>query len=215
MNRFNETNNEKGHPMGRPRKTNVKRNASGRSYGEQGIHPETLAIRERHLREAGVPLTFMKREMTQHGWREVEKRTAEDRMAGYTLGLLRLRDKSDPASISQAQFEAGDAFCRIVHRHALVMGYKLSVPSPSLILTGEGGSGREDDEETIARVRARYRACFDALMEATRAQGPNGGPRLWQVTYGVCVENWPAGSLTAADYGLLRTGLNVLARVVG
>ena len=95
------------------------------------------------------------------------------------------------------------------------MGYKLSVPSPSLILTGEGGSGREDDEETIARVRARYRACFDALMEATRAQGPNGGPRLWQVTYGVCVENWPAGSLTAADYGLLRTGLNVLARVVG
>ena len=219
MNHFDEAKqepfNKKGHPMGRPRKTNVKRNASGRSYGEQGIHPETLAIRERHLREAGVPLSFMKREMTQHGWREVEKRTAEDRMAGYTLGLLRLRDKSDPASISQAQFEAGDAFCRIVHRHALVMGYKLSVPSPSLILTGEGGSGREDDEETIARVRARYRACFDALMEATRAQGPNGGPRLWQVTYGVCVENWPAGSLTAADYGLLRTGLNVLARVVG
>ena len=111
MNHFDEarqeTFNKKGHPMGRPRKTNVKRNASGRSYGEQGIHPETLAIRERHLREAGVPLTFMKREMTQHGWREVEKRTAEDRMAGYTLGLLRLRDKSDPASISQAQFEAG------------------------------------------------------------------------------------------------------------
>ena len=59
MNHFNEATNEGGLSMARPRKTNVKRNASGRIRSEQGIHPETLAIRERHLREAGVPLTFM------------------------------------------------------------------------------------------------------------------------------------------------------------
>jgi hypothetical protein len=74
--------------MGRPRKTNVRRDASGKSRGEEGIHPWTLEARERKLREAGVPLTFRKMEMTKLGWTQVEKRTASDRMSGFTLGAL-------------------------------------------------------------------------------------------------------------------------------
>jgi hypothetical protein len=196
--------------MGRPRKTNVRRDASGKSRGEEGIHPETLTARERRLREAGVPLTFRKMEMTKLGWREVTKRTATDRMSGFTLGILRLRGKGDPGGISEEQFNAGDGFCRIVHQHAAVMGYRLSVPSPSLMLIGLGGSSHEDDAETIARVRRRFQRCFDALMEASRADGK----RVWQVTYGVCVENWSPGQLSAEDFGSLRTGLNALRKVV-
>lgn len=188
--------------MARPRKSNVRREPSGRiSRSEHQIHPETLAVRERMLVAAGVPLTFKKVEMG----REVEKRTAEDRMAGFTLGVLRLRPKGDPGSISQEQYEAGDKFCRTIHQHAAVMGYKLNVPSPSYFL-GRGGSSREDDEDEIKRVRESFRRAFDALMEASATHGK----RVWQVTYGVCVENWPHGALSAADYGHLRTGLNVL-----
>ena len=196
--------------MGRPRKTNVRRDASGKSRGEEGIHPWTIEARERKLREAGVSLTFRKMEMTKLGWTEVEKRTASDRMSGFTLGILRLRGKGDPGGISEEQFIAGEAFCRIVHQHAAVMGYRLSVPSPSLMLIGLGGASREDDAETIARVRRSFRRCFDALMEASRSHGK----RVWQVTYGVCVENWSPGQLSAEDYGSLRTGLNALRKVV-
>jgi hypothetical protein len=90
------------------------------------------------------------------------------------------------------------------------MGYRLSVPSPSLMLIGLGGASYEDDADTIARVRRSFRRCFDALMEASRSHGK----RVWQVTYGVCVENWSPGQLSAEDYGSLRTGLNVLRKVV-
>jgi hypothetical protein len=196
--------------MARPRKTNVKRDTTGRSRGESGIHPETLAVRERHLRAAGVPLTFEKRELTRNGWQGVLKRTAEDRLAGFTLGVLRLRPKDDPGSISEAQFDAGDEFCQIVHRHAAIMGYKLTVPSPNFMMMSGGRAVTEPDEETIARVRGKFRLCFDALMEETRVHGK----RVWQVTYGVCVENWPPASLSMADYGYLRTGLNALGKSV-
>lgn len=193
--------------MGRPKKENVKREPSGKvSRSAHEIHPETLAVRERQLIADGVPLTFMKREMTQQGWREIEKRTAEDRLAGFTLGVLRLRPNGDPGSISEEQFEAGNTFCNIVHRHAAVMGYKLSVPSPSLMAVGAGAAVVEDDQETIDRVRKRFRDCYDALMEQTRMHGK----RVWQVTYGVAVENWPCGTLSSADYGHLRVGLNAL-----
>lgn len=192
--------------MARPRKTNVKRDASGKSRGEDGIHPETLAARERQLRALGIPLTFKKMAMG----REVEKRTATDRLSGFTLGVLRLLPKDDPGSISQAQYDAGDKFCKIIHQHAAVMGYKLSVPSPNFMMIAGGGAHYEDSEETILRVRRRFQDCFDALMEQTRVHGK----RVWQVTYGVCVENWAPGNLTTADYGYLRTGLNALGKVI-
>ena len=43
--------------MGRPRKSNVHRDASGKSRGEYlGIHPETIAVRERELRNDWIIL---------------------------------------------------------------------------------------------------------------------------------------------------------------
>jgi hypothetical protein len=203
--------------MARPRKKNVIRDAAGKSRGEpMGIHPETLAVRERQLVALRIPLQFTRMEMG----RSITKRTAEDRLSGFTLGVLRLRPQGDPGAISEAQFDAGDTFCKIVHRHAAVMGYRLSVPSPGFVMQSRGSSSVvEDDvcllehkhtEECHPVVRRKFRACFDALMEETRKHGK----RIWQVTYGVCVENWPPGALSMADYGHLRTGLNALGRAI-
>lgn len=195
--------------MARPRKTNVRRDKNGKSRGEEGIHPETLAVRERQLAALGVPLTYKKKEFVGGRWQEVERPTAQNQLAGFTLGILRLRQASDPGSISDAQFNAGNAFCKIVHDHAAVMGYKLTIASPSFIMVGKTGSVADPDEERVLRVREKFKNCFDVLMEQTRAHGK----RVWQVTYGVCVEQWPAANLTPADYGYLRIGLNALGRV--
>ena len=119
--------------MGRKPKTNVIRDASGKSRGEpNGIAPEVLAVRERHLKALGVPLTFEKREMTKHGWQDIRKQTAQDALSGFTLGILRLRTKEDPGSISIDQYLARDSWCRIVHRHAAkpVPGTPRSVQPP-------------------------------------------------------------------------------------
>src|SRR5690242_15493668 len=107
---------------GRPRDPEVIRDRSGKSRGRPDqIHPETLAIRERQLRQDGIILSFNKTELG----REVLKRTAEDRLSGFTLGRLLLRyrqDKSDPGAISENQFEAGESWHRIVRRHAAIHG---------------------------------------------------------------------------------------------
>lgn len=192
--------------VGRPRKTGVARDAAtGRSRGDFGIHPETLAIRDRELKAAGVPLTFIKRERTAQGWADVEKPTARNDLAGFTLGILRLRPSADPGSISERQYQAGNSFCEIVHEHAAIMGYKITIASPGFMGSG-GKSLWEPSPARIAKARDNFRKCFDSLMEGTRLHGK----RVWQVTYGVCVENWHHGHLTPADYGHLRTGLNCL-----
>ena len=64
---------------------------------------------------------------------------ASDALAGFTLGVLHLRwqaDKNDPGGISPEQFNAAQAWTRIVHRHAAIMGYSLTIRTPSFIMVG-------------------------------------------------------------------------------
>ena len=187
---------------GRKRKSNVRRDTKGKSRGEfEVVDPETLAVRARELRKAGFDARFAGKH-------------ANDALAGFTLGLLHLRwqhNKDDPGGISQEQFNAGQAWTRIVYRHAAVMGYSLTIRTPSFIMVGGGTScAAEPEEDEIIAVRRKWSDCYNALMSA----GRDHGLRVSIVTYGVCGENWPAGALSREDLGDLRLGLNAIGKVV-
>ncbi len=205
---------------GRPLKANRKRSSNGRSRGEpDGIHPETLAVRNRQLESLGIPLMETKTE----GHRTVQQPTASNRLTGFTLGLLRLRGRADalnPGGLSQAQYDAGEAWAGVVSRHAAIMGYKLNLQAPlsRLVPSGPGDEnqrvrmrgGGEPSEHDIQHARKKFRECYDALAAAARVEGA----RVFWVTYAVCVDNIPVQHLTQDDYGYLRIGLNAIARRV-
>jgi hypothetical protein len=140
---------------------------------------------------------------------------ADNRLAGFTLGKLFLRykaDRKDPTGISGKQFNWGSRWCGIVHAHARVMGYRLSVKSPSVVMIAgaSGGAEPEPDPEEVAQVRGQFSDCYNALMSACR----DHGIQVSKVTYGVAIENWPLAALSPADFGLLRIGLNSLGTVL-
>lgn len=187
---------------GRRRKPNVKRDARGKSRGTpDAIDPETLAVRARELRAAGFAPHFA-------------GKYASDALAGFTLGILHLRwqsNKDDPGGISAEQFNAGQAWTRLVHRHAMLMGYSLNIRTPSFIMVGGGITCLADPDETeILGVRRKWSDCYNALMAAAR----DHGLRVPVVTYGVCVENWPVRDLSRDAFGMLRIGLNALRKVL-
>lgn len=187
---------------GRKRNPNVRRDRSGKSRGEpEVIHAETLAVRARELRAAGFDARFAGKHAT-------------DALAGFTLGVLHLRwqaCKDDPDGLSPEQFNAAQAWTRIVHRHAAIMGYSLTIRTPSFIMVGGGVSCLPEPEaEEITKVRRRWSDCYNALMSAAR----DHGMRVPVVTYGVCVENWPPAALSHEDFGHLRIGLNAIGKVV-
>src|SRR5262249_43824385 len=143
---------------GRRRKSNVRRDAKGRSRGEPDvIHAETLAVRARELRNAGFEPAFAGRH-------------ASDALAGFTLGVLHLRwqaNKDDPGGISDRQFNSGQAWSRLVHRHAAIMGYSLTIRTPSFIMVGGGVTClAEPDEREIIGTRRKWSDCYNCLMSA-------------------------------------------------
>ena len=190
---------------GRKRDLRVIRDRRGKSRGEgQGIAPEVLAARARHLAADGVG--------PEH---------ADDALAGFTLGRLLLRhqaDRSDPGSITPQQYDAGEHWSRIVRAHARIMGYSLVRPSPGFAVVGRGLScAAEPDGDVIVRIRRRYADCYRALIEAGRVFKDGrkaSGLEVAMIVWDVCIENRPIGTLSAADYGNLRTGLNALAKAL-
>lgn len=199
--------------IGRKRKFGAVRTKSGQisRAGQGGIHPETLSVRERNLKAVGLVLEFSKLE----GGRTVSKRTADDRLSGYTLGQLWLRRQQDPLNpggISEDQFDAGEAWAiLVVARKTLDDSRRLGAKTPSFSMVAGGGSSGEPDQERIDRIRKRWAACEAALNECT-------GDPVWkikQVLYGVCVDNWPMTQISETDLGQLRTGLNAVRRALG
>ncbi len=184
--------------MARPRKAGVRRDRNGKSRGEpEVIAPEVMAVRVREAMKDGV-----------------KPEDAKDQLAGFTLGRLFLRGRyqnpKDPGSISEEQYQAGVQWASIVRKHAAIMGYRLDIHTPSFVMVAGGLDGApEPEHEVIMRIRRQWSDCYSALMDTCRVYGM----RVRDVTYGVCVENWPAGSLSAEDYGLLRYGLNTLAKL--
>lgn len=195
--------------MPRPRKANVRRDNNGKSRGEpHQIHPEVIAVRERQLRQDGIVLEFKKYE----GTREVFRRTADDRLAGTSLGRLYLRWQQGERfhAISKNQFEAGEAWGNLVRRHMAIVYSTGPDPKSASFEIGGGLSTKETPEETIIYVRRKWSDCYNSLMEVCETHGL----RVRDVTYGICVEDWPIRQLCWTDFGKLRIGLNSLQRVL-
>lgn len=142
--------------------------------------------------------------------REVGEARKNDPLAGFTLGLLRLRGPQDPGGISEAQFEAGWQYACIATRHASIMGYSIGSPkSPGFEMVAGGISVKEEPkEEVILRVRRQFTECYDALT--------GEGTRVAAVTYDVCVDRMSFVALQSdeAALGNLKVGLNALGRVL-
>jgi hypothetical protein len=179
--------------VGRKRKTNALRNASGVSIDykrAQRLDYETrLARRARDLVADGV-----------------NPANAPDRLSGFTLGRLLLRwraCKSDPSGLSQKQYDAGQRLAGIICRHAALHGYSLNVRSPAFVVLGGQDCSPPPDEERIAQIRAEFTICYDAIMRVCREHDL----RARDLAYGVCVQNWPVGMIDG-QFGLLRLVLN-------
>ncbi len=145
--------------MGRPRKVGVRRDANGKSRGEiGGIHPETIAVRERELRKDGIIL----HQMRFNGVSEVPTSTATDAKAGFTLGrLLLFHEQGDVIrGINRKQYEAGDYWASLCRRHSAVMGYSLGIKSPTLGQVN-GLSTTDPLEETVIMVK-----CLQWVMQS-------------------------------------------------
>jgi hypothetical protein len=186
---------------GRKPKLNVIRDARGKSRGEPlGVHPETLAIRLRDLRRDGL--------------RVANPKAALDALSGFTLGRLLLRhraDPSDPGSVNELQYDAGQEWAKLARRHAMLVGYASGSPvSPSFAMVAGASCAAPPTEEEIATVRRQWSDCHHGLMEAAKTHGL----AIREVVHAVCVENRSLEFLTHADYGNLRIGLNALAKVL-
>lgn len=148
--------------------------------------------------------------------REVAPEHADNPLAGFALGRLRLRCQphgpQDPGSISQEQFDAGERYAAIARWHASIMGYSNGTARSAQLEIGGGTScAPEPDEEVILQVRRTFSDCYRALMDAGRAIGR--GVEVALITYDICLDRRRAESLGEEDMGNLKVGLNALAHV--
>lgn len=183
--------------MSRRRKRSVLRDPTGRSLGEppELVRAVVLAQRIRH----------------------VGSEHAENPLAGHALGRLRLLHQphglQDPCSVSPEQYAAGERYAVIAARHAAIMGYAIGSPRAAAFgLCADGMScEQEPDETVILSVRREFADCYRTLMDAGRAIGQ--GTKVALVTYDICLDRRGFESLTRADIGNLKVGLNALARL--
>jgi hypothetical protein len=202
---------------GRKRKPGVRRSASGKSRGEPEdvIRSVALAYRAKEIEAAGIG-SYIAQEARYRN-RRTEASPLGDPLNGFTLGLLRQRQKAsreDPTGITQAQYDAGEKWANLCRQHALIMGYSLgSARSPSLSLSPPGQSCvREPDEAVVLEIRRQWSDCYRALMDTGVAL--RRGVKVALICWDVCVNNRNIKHMSADDFGNLRAGLNALAHVL-
>ena len=194
---------------GRKRKTNVVRDASGKSRGEK-FDPDFI-YNQPHRRATAQPWSAQ---------------------AGSPLGRLKLN-----GTISEAQLRAGEAYARLVHAYARTMGLKIGSPRsgavPELVSSGfyawesdrelqtvgEGDDSAEDavnrEQKRIRELKARYDDCHAALLDVSRTH--RRGLRILSVLRDICIFERNEHTLTRDEEkkGDLRLGLNTVERAMG
>jgi hypothetical protein len=180
---------------GRPRKTNVVRDASGKSRGE--IVDFSVVLNQPHRRDA-----------------KGDARKSE--LLGYPLGRLRLGDQ-----ISELQHRTGNEWALLVRSYAGTFGLPFGSPRSGSDVGGvaapayafSADDARHDAEEHRKRVlalRSRYDGCFERLLSLGRSLGR--GTTFLVVMRQVCVEErYP----NDRELGDIRLGLNALAHELG
>ncbi len=184
---------------GRKRKFTAIRSDDGKSRDHERknrlAYEATLERRGRELKIDGI-----------------DAENSPDRLAGFTLGRLLLRwraDKTDPSGISQRQYNTGHRLCWVIHRHASLHGYRLTVKAQSFISIGGEDCAAPPTDSDITEIRENFTACYDAIMKVCRLH--NLGAR--DLVYGVCIQNWPI-NMVVGRVGLLRETLNEVGKAL-
>lgn len=181
---------------GRKRKTNVVRDAKGKSRGE--ILDLSVIYNQPHRRG---------------------QRNPKSELLGYPLGRLR-----HEGLIDEAQLQAGNAWASMVRAYSRMIGLRIGSPkSGSLtdaVATGfyvwEGDGPEvepEEQERRRKRLRGKYDLCHDRLHEVGRTLGPGIGQSaaLLKALRKVAIEErYPED----AELGNLRVALNTVGRVL-
>ncbi len=177
---------------GRKRKSNVRRDRSGKSLGE--IIDLAVVLNQPHRKGASDP---------------------KSQLLGYPLGRLRLSGE-----VTEAQLEAGNVWASLVRSYARMLGVPVGSPKTGsmsgCVSTGfyawEGETTEIDEDEAQRRraaLRSRYNACHDALAEVGNSLGQ--GTMILKACRKICVEEQPPAGRELGD---LRVGLNALGKVL-
>jgi hypothetical protein len=186
--------------MGRPKLKGVKRDkATGRSRGLSPDEVTAVAFNAR-IRRVG-PSAIVTDIRTGGKWANAK--------SGYSLGILNLW-----GHVSDTQHDTGIKYANMVYRYCALRGLPLPTPkSPSIVLVSAGQACRDEpDDDQVLRARRQHSDARAALLLAGMAIGQ--GSRVNGITFAVCIEDIPAESLSEADIGNLRVGLNALGRVL-
>jgi hypothetical protein len=180
---------------GRKRKTNVVRDAKGKSRGE--ILDLSVIYNQPHRRG---------------------QRNPKSELLGYPLGRLR-----HEGLIDEAQLQAGNAWASMVRAYRRMIGLRIGSPkSGSLtehvatgfyVWEGDEGVELEEQERRRKRLRAKYDLCHDRLHEVGRTLGssPTQSAALLKALRKVAIEeHYPADT----ELGNLRVALNTVGRVL-
>jgi hypothetical protein len=179
---------------GRPRKTNVRRDASGKSRGE--IVDLSVVLNQPHRRDAADP---------------------SSRMLGYALGRL-----AERGLIQGEQFRAGERWGALVasYRRQLLSAPPLAARSGEMAERVSVGFGSHDpeiaptiDPEQAEKNRQELKAKYDAGFEALSSLGRVlcRGHAILNTVRKVCVDDRDP---SIDEIGDLRVGLNSLGRVL-
>jgi hypothetical protein len=176
--------------LGRPCKTGVRRDHSGRSRGETVA--EITAVGRAQRVKAGA-----------------DPNDALNALNGSAIGVLHRRWQmcdSDPSGISDTQYSAAQAYIAIVMRYCEIMGIPLPRPAANA-----GGATRPDpDEQVVLAVRRRFSDFRRALLDAGREIGV--GSRVNAAVHRVCIEDPPIDGVSIEEIENLRYGLNAITR---
>jgi hypothetical protein len=175
---------------GRPRKTNVVRDRTGKSRGE--IVDFSVVLNQPHRRGFS------------------DKRSE---LLGYPLGRLRAESQ-----ISEIQLRAGNEWALMVRSYAGMMGVPFGSPRSGSLLSDSGNPGYLfasdgaglDQEEYQTRLKGRYNGCFERLNEVGRVLGRSHAVVV--SVRRVCIEERYPNDIELGD---LRIGLNALAKELG
>ncbi len=139
---------------------------------------------------------------------------ARDQRLSSALGRLAFA-----GTISQQQYEAGQRFGEVYHRHHVVTG--LPLPSPSSV-SGVmasagifGGSGGPPDADLIEKVRRHYDEALQVLARCDRDRRAMPGQPPSRLVYRIVCLDEDASDLRDHDRHSLHHGLDELGYLFG
>jgi hypothetical protein len=139
---------------------------------------------------------------------------ARDQRLSSALGRLAFK-----GAITQQQYEAGQRFGEVYHRHHVVTGIPLPTPrSVGGLMTGAGIIGsctQQPGDDVVERVRRHYDTALQVLAECDRDRRAMPGQAPSRLVYRIVCLDEDASDLSGHDCQSLHHGLDELGYLFG